>query len=154
MADNKYANDINEIMRRIDTKDYEYFLTLDEDLLSKIVPLLIMRWQASLPYDGFKRQGDNLVNINNNVNCGLWGNGKDKRLFLLSLCALANGKYRKHGYFGRKKPKAAASDNKKEIVRQFRSDLTDSEFDMLYNSLSKDEMAQYLEIGKLIADGK
>jgi len=154
MADNKYANDINEIMRRIDTKDYDYFLSLDEDLLNKIAPLLIMRWQASLPYDGFKRQCDNLININNSVNCRLWGNGKDKRLFLLSLCALANGRYRKHGYFGRKKPKATASDNKKEIVRQFRTDLTDFEFDKFYNSLNKDDMTQYLEIGKLIADGK
>lgn len=154
MADNKYANDINEIMRRIDTKDYDYFLSLDEDLLNKIVPLLIMRWQASLPYDMFKRQCDNLVNINKNVNCGLWMNGKDKRLFLLGLCALANGKYRKHGYFGRKKPKTSTSDNKKEIIRQFKTDLTDSEFDTFYNSLSKDDMAQYLEIGKLIADGK
>lgn len=154
MTDNKYANDINEIMRRIDTKDYEYFMSLDEALLNKITPLLIMRWQASLPYDGFKRQCANLVNINNNVNCGLWNNGKDKRLFLLSLCALANGKYRKHGYFGRKKTKTTAPDNKRIIVRQFKTDLTDSEFDMFYNSLGKEDMAQYLEINKLIADGK
>ena len=47
----EYANDINEIMRRIDTKDYDYFLSLDETLLNKIAPLLIMRWQSCLPYD-------------------------------------------------------------------------------------------------------
>ena len=75
----EYANDINEIMRRIDTKDYDYFLSLDETLLNKIAPLLIMRWQSCLPYDGFKNQSANLVKINNQANCGLWTNGKDKR---------------------------------------------------------------------------
>lgn len=142
----EYANDINEIMHRIDTKDYDYFLSLDETLLNKIAPLLIMRWQSCLPYDGFKRQAENLVGINNRVNCGLWANSKDKRLFLLSLCALATGKYRKHGYFGRKKPKTTALDNKKSIVRKFRQDLTDYEFEQFFNGLSKDELKQYLDL--------
>ena len=142
----EYANDINEIMRHIDTKDYDYFLSLDETLLNKIVPLLIMRWQSCLPYDGFKNQSANLVKINNQANCGLWTNGKDKRLFLLSLCAIATGKYRKHGYFGRKKPKATAADNKKAIVRKYRQDLTDYEFEQFFNELGKDDLKQYLDL--------
>ena len=39
----EYAYDINEIMRRIDTKDYEYFLNLADDEIKKIVPLIVTR---------------------------------------------------------------------------------------------------------------
>ena len=147
MAD--YAFDINEVMRRIDTKDYDYFLSMGDDDINKLTPLILMRWKSCLPYDGFKQQCDNLLNINSKANCGLWGNAKDKRLFLLSLCAISSGKYRKHGYFGRKKEKPKAADKKKQIVRGFRKDLTDAEFETFYSELSKDELNDYLNLEKI-----
>lgn len=140
----EYAYDINEVMRRIDTKDYEYFLNLSDDDLKKIVPLIVTRWQVSLPYDRFAKRAETLLRINKNANCGLWVNAKDVRLFLLGLCASATGKYRKHGYFGRKKavaPKKADKD--KAEIRACRKDLTDTEFDEFYAGLSKEDIALY-----------
>lgn len=140
----EYAYDINEVMRRIDTKDYDYFLNLPDDALKKIVPLIVTRWQVSLPYDGFEKRAANLLRINKDANCGLWVNSKDVRLFLLGLCASANGKYRKHGYFGRKKAAAPKkADKDKAEIRACRKDLTDAEFDEFYAGLGKDDITLY-----------
>lgn len=140
----EYAYDINEVMRRIDTKDYDYFLNLSDTDLNKIVPLIVTRWQVSLPYDGFAKRAANLLRINKDANCGLWVNSKEPRLFLLSLCGSATGKYRKHGYFGRKKATAPRkADKDKAEIRSCRKDLTDTEFDEFYAGLSKDDISLY-----------
>ena len=98
----------------------------------------------SLPYDGFAKRAEALLRINKDANCGLWVNSKDVRLFLLSLCASATGKYRKHGYFGRKKAAAPKkADKDKAEIRACRGYLTDAEFDEFYAGLSKDDISLY-----------
>ena len=80
----EYKNDIFEVIKQIDRKNYNYYDSLTDEQKKEIQPYTLMRWMSTVS-DEQSHQKYNIT-INNNVNKYFWELSKYKDLQFKLLC--------------------------------------------------------------------
>lgn len=131
----QYKNDIFEVIKHIDNKDYQYFENLPEEKQKEIQPYVLMRWMSVCSNE--KLHNNITQKINNNVNKNFWVLSKYKDLQWKLLCTTGSKQFVKHQWISGSK---TSNDKLYNLVRKMYSDLSDSEFMIKYKSMSKEEL--------------
>lgn len=136
----QYKNDVFEVLKNIDYKNYGYYDSLTDEQKKEIQPYTLMRWKAITIGNGSE---NNLLNVNEKVNKHFWELSKYKDLQWKLLCT-CNDKptYQRHQWI----PMCKNQKNKDyEMVKNFYVDLTDAEVSFKFNGLSKTDIKQIKE---------
>lgn len=131
----QYKNDIFEVIKQIDKKNYQYFDSLSLEQQKEIQPYVLMRWISVV--------GDEDKHIkytqdtNNNVNMYFWELSKYKDLQWKLLCTCGQSGFNRHQWIPMSK-----SNNDKDFkaIRGYFSHLNEQEFAIKYKSMNKDEI--------------
>ena len=136
----QYKNDVFEVLKNIDYKNYGYYDSLTDEQKKEIQPYTLMRWKAITVGNGSE---NNLLNVNEKVNKHFWELSKYKDLQWKLLCT-CNDKpiYQRHQWI----PMCKNQKNKDyEMVKNFYVGLTDAEVSFKFNGLSKTDIKQIKE---------
>lgn len=132
----QYKNDIFEVLKQIDNKNYQYYDSLNEDQKKEIQPYTLCRWMSTIA--GQEKMHELLtILVNNNVNKNFWELSKYKDLQYKLLCSCGVKKFVKHQWIPQSKSKIDKTYN---IVRNFYKNLSDDEFNIKYKNMSNDEI--------------
>lgn len=141
MVGKVYKNNIFDVIKQIDNKNYSYYQTLDNENQKEIQPYTICRWMSAL--DGSEaRHIKYTQDINNNVNMYFWDLSKYKDLQWKLLCACGQKGFNKHKWLAMSK---SSKDKDYNIIRQFYSNLNNREFEEKYQTLTKDDKDRIFE---------
>lgn len=131
----QYKNNIFDILKEIENKNYRYYESLSEDLQKEIQPYTLCRWMSAM--QGNNTQHEELtLKVNNNVNKNYWIMSKYKDLQWKLLCTCGLKKFVKHQWIPLNKEK---DDKDYKIIRNFYSNLNDDEFKLKYENMSDNE---------------
>jgi hypothetical protein len=128
-----YKNDIFELIKHIDNKDYQYFELMEDDKKKEVQPYILMRWISTTNDSKHEKF---TLNINNNVNKHFWELSKYKDLQWKLLCTCGEKKWAKHQWVALTK---ISKDKEKTIIRQFYQNLNNQDFELKYKFLTKEE---------------
>ena len=132
----QYKNDIFEVLKQIDNKNYQYYDTLSEEQQKEIQPYTLCRWMSTIA--GQEEIHELLtLNINENVNKNYWELSKYKDLQYKLLCTCGVKKFVRHQWIPQSKSKLDKTYN---IVRNFYKNLSDDEFNLKYKNMSNEEI--------------
>lgn len=136
-----YKNNIFEVIKEIDKKNYQYYDSLDEEHKKDIQPYTLARWISSVDGKDYKQEWYN-HSINNNVNMYYWDLSKYKDLQWKLLCSCGTSGWNKHKWI----PLSKSLTNKEyNILRKFFNQLNDNEFDMKYSEMTSEEKQSIFE---------
>ena len=136
----QYKNDIFEVIKQIDNKNYQYYDSLSSEQQKEIQPYVLMRW-ISVVGDENKHM-KYTQDINENVNMYFWELSKYKDLQWKLLCCCGTRSWNKHIWI----PNSKNDTNKEyDIIRKFYSNLTTDEFNIKYEKMTKDEKNDILK---------
>ncbi len=131
-----YKNDIFDVLKNIDNKNYQYFESLSSEQQKEIQPYTLCRWMSAIY--GQEKQHIQLTKlVNNNVNTHYWELSKYKDLQFKLLCTCGLNKSFKHQWIAQSKNK---NDKNYNLIRNFYKNLSDDEFDLKYQSMTSDEI--------------
>lgn len=139
----QYKNDIFEVLKHLDKKDYGYYESLSEEQQKEIQPYTLARWMSATYGNETAHQSLN-KRVNERVNKRFWELSKYKDLQWKLLCTVGNGTIYKHQWVGAAK---SSYDKTTNLLRKFYSNLNDEEFNMKLQRLKKtdiQEIKQYL----------
>jgi hypothetical protein len=135
-----YKNDIFEVIKQIDNKNYDYYESLPKDKQDDIQPYTIMRWESSADRDDLNEVLTK--NVNERVNKHFWELSKYKDLQWKLLCTCGMKRWVKHNWIPMSK---SSTDKAFKTVREFYSNLNDEDFDIKYKSLEKNDIQEIFE---------
>lgn len=130
-----YKNDIFEVIKQIDNKNYDYYTTLSDEQQKEIQPYTLMRWISSVPNEEIHQEFN--MKVNNNVNMHFWELSKYKDLQFKLLCTCGNKGYNKHQWVAISK---SNKDKTLNSIKDYFSGLTDQEIKMKYERMDKTEI--------------
>lgn len=130
-----YKNNVFEVLSHIDNNDYGYFDNLTDEQKNELQPYTLLRWlsvtNSTEEINEYYALAYNLI-----ANNHFFELATNKELMIKLLCAIGYGKGVKHKWMPLVK---VTNDKFKNKVRQFYQSLTDDEFELLYNSWTKDD---------------
>lgn len=130
-----YKNDIFEVIKQIDYKNYQYYDSLTEEQKKEIQPYTLTRWCSTASGNEENHEYMTLM-INNFVNNHFWELSKYKDLQWKLLCSCGLKKFMRHQWI----PMSKSNKDKDFIeIRKFYSHLTNQEFERKYNNMTKEE---------------
>lgn len=139
----QYKNNIFEVLKHLDNKDYGYYESLSEEQQKEIQPYTLARWMSAIYGNESSHQSLN-KRVNERVNKRFWELSKYKDLQWKLLCSVGNKISYKHQWIGFTK---SSNDKTTNMLRHFYSYLNDDEFNLKMKTLQKDdikEIKQYL----------
>lgn len=132
----QYKNNIFDVLKEIENKNYQYYDRLSNELQKEIQPYTLCRWMSVM--QGNDYQHENLtLKVNNNVNKNYWILSKYKDLQWKLLCTCGSRHFVKHQWIPVNK---SPMDKNYKIIREFYSNLNDDEFKMKYDNMSQIEI--------------
>lgn len=132
----QYKNDIFEVLKQIDNKNYQYFESLSEEQQKEIQPYTLLRWLSAL--SGNDSDHNHYTTITNtNVNQRFWELSKYKDLQWKLLCTCGLKKFIRHQWIPQTKSK---KDKNYNMLRKFYSNLNDDEFEMKYRQMTQNDV--------------
>lgn len=132
----QYKNDIFEVIKQLDNKNYQYFDTLTDEQKKEIQPYTLMRW-LSTASGNESNHSIMTITVNEIVNNHFWELSKYKDLQWKLLCACGLKKWMRHQWIPMSK---SSNDKQYTIIRQFYSNLNEQDFAIKYRTLTKDDI--------------
>lgn len=132
-----YKNDIFEVIKNIDNKNYNYYDTLSDEQQKEIQPYVLMRWISTVNDE--KKHIDFNNKVNNNVNLYFWQLSKYKDLQYKLLCTCGNKMFNKHLWVASSKSNI---DKNFKMIKSINSSLTDDEIRFKYKNISASELKE------------
>lgn len=131
----EYKNNIFDVIKQIDKKNYQYFDSLNEEQKKEIQPYTLARWMSTVAdeYDHKKYNMD----INNNVNMYFWNLSKYKDLQFKLLCTCGQTGFNKHQWIPISK---SSTDKTLNSIKDYFFGLTEKEIQMKYGRMTKEEI--------------
>lgn len=134
----QYKNDIFEVLKQIDNRNYQYYDTLSEEQQKEIQPYTLCRWMSAIAGNEYNHMALT-IDINNNVNKHFWELSKYKDLQWKLLCSCGNKKFNRHQWIPQNKPK---QDKNYSLLRKFYSNLNDDEFNLKFKSITTTDVKE------------
>lgn len=132
----QYKNDIFEVLKQIDNKNYQFYESLSTEQQKEIQPYTLLRWLSALA--GNEQEHINYtIKTNNNVNKRFWELSKYKDLQFKLLCTCGSKKFIRHQWIPQTK---STKDKNYNMLRKFYSNLNDTEFKMKLNEITSDNI--------------
>lgn len=131
----EYKNDIFEVIKQIDRKNYNYYDSLTDEQKKEIQPYTLMRWMSTVS-DEQSHQKYNIT-INNNVNKYFWELSKYKDLQFKLLCTSGQRGFNRHQWIPISK---TLNDKTLNSIKEYFQGLTTQEIQMKYQKMSKEEI--------------
>ena len=131
----EYKNDIFEVIKQIDRKNYNYYDSLTDEQKKEIQPYTLMRWMSTVS-DEQSHQKYNIT-INNNVNKYFWELSKYKDLQFKLLCTSGQSGFNRHQWIPISK---TLNDKTLNSIKEYFQGLTSQEIQMKYQKMSKEEI--------------
>lgn len=131
-----YKNDIFEVIKQMDYKNYGYYDSLNDEQKKEIQPYTLMRWESCASGNENNHKALTLK-VNNNVNQHFWELSKYKDLQWKLLCTCGNKQWTKHQWLPMSK---VSNDKQYKVIRDFYKNLNEQDFAIVYQSLSKDDI--------------
>lgn len=135
-----YKNDIFEVIKQIDNKNYRYYDSLNDEQKKELQPYTLMRWMATASGNE-ELHKQMTLNVNNKVNVHFWELSKYKDLQYKLLCSCGLKKWMRHQWLPMSK---SNNDKQYKIIREFYKNLNEQDFMIKYKSLSKNDIENIL----------
>ena len=132
----QYKNDIFEVLKHLDNKDYGYYESLSEEQQKEIQPYTLTRWMSAIYGNESSHQSLN-KRVNERVNKRFWELSKYKDLQWKLLCNIGNKTSYNHQWIPFTK---SSTDKTTELLRRFYSYLNDDEFNLKMKTIEKSEI--------------
>lgn len=131
-----YKNDIFNVLKHLDDKDYGYYDTLTDEQKEEIQPYTLMRWMSATYNNEVHEQLNKRVN--ERVNRRFWELSKYKDLQWKLLCASGMKTSVRHQWI----PfyKRTESDRLKEQLRDLFPSLNDEDYTKVYQDFTKEDL--------------
>ena len=132
----QYKNDIFEVLKQIDNKNYQYYESLSVEQQKEIQPYTLLRWLSSLAGN----EQDHIkytLETNEKVNKRFWELSKYKDLQWKLLCSCGSKKFIRHQWIPMSKTN---KDKNYNMLRKFYSNLNDDEFEMKYREMTSNDI--------------
>lgn len=136
-----YKNNIFEVIKEIDKKNYQYYELLDDEHKKDIQPYTLARWISSVDGKDYKQEWYN-HSINQYVNMYFWELSKYKDLQWKLLCSCGTKGWNKHIWIQNNKNN---TNKEYDILKKFYSNLTTDEFNIKYEKMTKEEKNDVLK---------
>lgn len=133
----QYKNDIFEVLKHLDNKDYGYYESLSEEQQKEIQPYTLVRWMSAIYGNESSHQSLN-NRVNERVNKRFWELSKYKDLQWKLLCTVGNKITYKHQWIPTTK---SNTDKVTSLLRRFYSHLNDEEFQLKLKTIEKSEIS-------------
>lgn len=132
----QYKNDIFEVIKQLDNKNYQYFDSLSDEQKKEIQPYTLLRWMSTASGN---EENHALITMMTNeyVNNHFWELSKYKDLQWKLLCVCGLKKWSRHQWLPMSK---SSNDKQYSIVREFYKHLNEQDFAIKYRSLTKDDI--------------
>ena len=134
----QYKNDIFEVLKHLDNKDYGYYESLSEEQQKEIQPYTLARWMSAIYGNESSHQSLN-KRVNERVNKRFWELSKYKDLQWKLLCTVGNKTTYKHQWIPTTK---SNTDKATMLLRNFYSHLNDEEFQLKLKTLEKRDITE------------
>ena len=133
----EYKNNIFDVLKHIDNKEYGYYNSLDEESQKEIQPYTLTRWMSAIYGNESIHQSLN-KRVNERVNRRFWELSKYKDLQWKLLCTVGNKTNYKHQWIQMTKTN---NDKAISLLRNFYSHLNDEEFQLKLKTLEKSDIS-------------
>ena len=139
----EYKNNIFDVIKNIDNKNYQYYNSLDDEQKKDIQPYTLTRWMSAIAGNESKHEKFT-KDINNFVNTHFWELSKYKDLQMLLLESCGQPGWNKHQWIpiSKNTPK----DKSYETLRKEFKTMSDDDFQQCYNSLDEKDIKEFLKI--------
>ena len=134
----QYKNDIFEVLKHLDNKDYGYYESLSEEQQKEIQPYTLARWMSAIYGNESSHQSLN-DRVNERINKRFWELSKYKDLQWKLLCTVGNKTPYKHQWLQTTK---SNTDKATMLLRNFYSHLNDEEFQLKLKTLEKRDITE------------
>lgn len=142
----QYKNDIFKVITELDKRNYNFFKNYTEEQYKELQPYTLLRWLSAVQTHNDKESEYYVLSTNNLVNSYIFNLSEHKNLLLNLLCSCGLKKWMKHVWIPMKTNKI----NKEEKVAQDFYKLTDDEWNIKKETLSKNDIEEILRyLGKL-----
>lgn len=131
----QYKNDIFEVIKHLDNKDYGYYDSLTDEQKKDIQPYTLMRWLSTASGNEEIHKLMTIL-VNENVNKDFWQMSKYKDLQWKLLCTCGLKKWMRHQWIPMSK---SNNDKEYKTIRAFYKDLNEQDFAIRYKALTKDD---------------
>ena len=133
----EYKNNVFEVLKNIDYKNYGYYDSLTSEQQKEIQPFTLTRWKSMITGTA---QEDNLLRVNERVSKNFWELSKYKDLQWRLLCSCNKiPTYQRHQWI----PLSKNQQNKDyQLVKNFYSGLNDNEISFKFNNLTKKDIKE------------
>lgn len=138
----EYKNNIFDVIKHIDNKEYGYYNSLDEESQKEIQPYTLTRWMSTIAGNE-EKHNQYTLDINNFVNMHFWELSKYKDLQMLLLTSCGQKGWNKHQWIPLSK---LPSDKKYNAIRKEFEYLSDEEFKYTYDSMTPNEIKDFMKI--------
>lgn len=133
-----YKNNIFEVIKQMDYKNYGYYDSLSDDLKKEIQPYTLLRWESCA--SGNENSHKELTLKANRVNEHFWELSKYKDLQWKMLCTCGTKQWTKHQWISISSTTLDKRSKKYTVVREFYKSLNNEDFDIVYKSLTDDDI--------------
>lgn len=138
----EYKNNIFDVIKHLDNKEYGYYETLDEESKKEIQPYTLTRWMSALAGNETKHE-IYTKDVNDYVNMHFWELSKYKDLQVKLLATCGQSGWNKHQWIPLSK---MPIDKKYNAIRKEFEYLDDDEFKYKYDSMTPDEIKDFMKM--------
>lgn len=138
----EYKNNIFDVIKHLDNKEYGYYETLDEESQKEIQPYTLTRWMSALAGNEAKHE-KYTKDVNEYVNMHFWELSKYKDLQVKLLATCGQSGWNKHQWIPLTK---LPTDKKYNAIRKEFEYLSDEEFKYTYDSMTPDEIKNFMKM--------
>jgi len=138
----EYKNNIFDVIKHLDNKEYGYYETLDEESQKEIQPYTLTRWMSAVAGNEQKHELYT-KSVNEYVNKHFWELSKYKDLQMLLLTSCGQKGWNKHQWIPLSK---LPTDKKYNAIRKEFEYLTDEEFKYTYDLMTPDEIKDFMKM--------
>lgn len=136
----QYKNDIFKVITELDKRNYNFFKNYTEEQYKELQPYTLLRWLSAVQTHNDKESEYYILSTNNLVNSYIFNLSEHKNLLLNLLCSCGLKTWMKHAWIPMKTNKI----NKEEKVAQDFYKLTDDEWNIKKETLTKNDIEEIL----------
>ena len=130
----EYKNNIIDVLKHIENKDYDYFDSLTEEQKKELQPYILMRWMATVKEEQLHQYYT--LAVNELVNINFWDLSKYKDLQFKLLCAVGQKEKVFHQWLASSK---SSKDKDLNDLKPFFKNLNEQELKMKLARMTKEE---------------
>ena len=139
----EYKNNIFDVIKHIDDKDYSYYNSLNEESKKEIQPYTLTRWMSAVAGNEEKHKQYTL-DVNNFVNNHFWELSKYKDLQMLLLTSCGQKGWSAHQWIPLSK--GTPKDKNYETLHKAFKSMDEDDFRQMYQSMDSKEIKEFLKM--------